>query len=121
MAKRIGVTAPLDGTDLPTVRVDADDAEARLLVGFLGSDLQGSLTETRELIDRIDAAPREGVPEWSQRGNSFLIRLKPGEATLLNFDAEDGELDFAAFPLAEFRQALVDWLAALERIAGGPR
>lgn len=121
MTKRIDVTAPLDGTDVPTVRIEAADAESGLLVNFLGSELQGSLAGTREIIDQIDFVASGGTPEWSQHGNSFLVKLRPDGASLLNYDAEEGELDFAAFPLADFRQAVSDWLLALERIAGGAR
>jgi hypothetical protein len=111
------MTAPLtltwDDDGNPRARLPAS---RRLLGRFLESEIQGSRERARQILatlDRVAAGDRE---TWTETGNAHTLTVSARQARI------EPELDEHAvpldLPLAELREAVVAWLAHLER---GPR
>ena len=82
-----------------------------LLARFLESDIQGSATSTRRLLDLLDRIEAGEIERWEETGNAHTLELRPDGATIVP------EWDEQAAPqrvsLAELRNALNGWLDLL--------
>ena len=82
-----------------------------LLTRFLESDIQGSATSTRRLLDLLDRIEAGEIERGEETGNAHPLELGSDGATIAS------EWDEKAAPqrvsLAELRDALNRWLALL--------
>lgn len=82
-----------------------------LLACFLESDIQGSATSARRLLDLLDRIDTGEIERWEETGNAHTLELGPDGATIVP------EWDEEALPqrvsLAELRDALNGWLDLL--------
>ena len=82
-------------------------------MGFLESDLQGSVNLCRETLREIDRVVNGERESWQDTGNAYTIIVSAQEARI---EAElDDEAEPCRLPLADLREAVAQWLAFLER------
>ena len=83
-------------------------ARGGLLARWLESDIQGSATAARGLLDLLDRIEAGEIERWEETGNAHTLELTPDGATIVP------EWDEEALPqqvsLAELREALNGWL-----------
>jgi len=119
MEKLVEVSREPSSSAVRVRAVDPADGRGRLLATFLKADLQSGAAVSREVLDRLDDVVAGRLPGWVRNGNSFRLTLEPDRALLEDQEADDGALDTATLPLAMLRQAVVDWLAALQQSQAG--
>jgi hypothetical protein len=83
------------------------------LAGFLQSDIQGDLETARLLLAEVAAAERGETPQPGGVGNAFSITISPDGAEIRNAVLAGAAPE--CYGLAELRQALELWIAALVR------
>ena len=91
-----------------------DEIAGTFLARFLASDIQGSFNTAHEVLAHLDAVRTGGEASWSQSGNAYIISANASEVVFDAHWANDGDIDTAAIPLEEVREALRAWIAALE-------
>lgn len=84
-----------------------------LVASFLESDIQGSTSMSKMLLQAIKEVSSGEVPDWSMTGNAHTITLSKDEASIeSDFDESEPE---RRIPLSEFKQILSAWLTHLEK------
>lgn len=87
-----------------------------ILAGFLQSDMQGDADTVRALLAEIAAADRGATPQPGGACNAFSIAIAADDAVIRNAVLEGSVPEH--YGLAELREALEMWLAAIERARG---
>ena len=82
------------------------------LAQYLASDVQESPEVTLLLLELLDQIASGELESWEGTGNAFTLTLKPEGATI---QPEFGtETEPRRVSLDELRDALEDWLAAID-------
>ena len=84
------------------------------LASFLQSDVQGDLETARLLLAEVSAAERGEASQPGGAGNAFSITITPDGGMIRNAVLEGAVPE--RYPLAELREALEAWIAAIERV-----
>ena len=84
------------------------------LASFLQSDIQGDLETARLLLAEVAAAERGENPQPGGAGNAFSITISPEGAVIRNAVLEGAAPE--RYRLAELREALEAWIAAIESV-----
>lgn len=97
---------------------EADDPRARcdlsyeLLAGFLESEIQGSISVCREILQAIDSVVTGACDTWQETGNAYTLTLAPQGASI---EAEfDEDAEPCRLALGDLRHAVAQWLGFLE-------
>ena len=85
-----------------------------ILASFLQSDIQGDLETARLLLAEVSAAERGEASQPGGVGNAFSITITPDGGAIRNAVLEGAVPE--RYPLAELREALEAWIAAIERV-----
>ena len=85
-----------------------------ILASFLQSDVQGDLETARLLLAEVSAAERGEASQPGGAGNAFSITITPDGVVIRNAVLEGAVPE--RYPLAELREALEAWIAAIERV-----
>ena len=88
-----------------------------IMATFLQSDIQGDLETARMLLAETAAAERGERPQPGGVGNAFSITISPDGAVIRN--AVVGGAVPERFSLAELRDALETWIAAIDSVRTG--
>ncbi len=120
-----------DGAGDPRARPAAESAAAEnaapaaapelVMSRYLESDVQGSVSQAREIVHVIDRILAGRLHTWSDTGNAYTLTLTRRGATI-QLEADDNA-PALRLSLADTRQAVADWLAFLQRgkgAAGAP-
>lgn len=87
-----------------------DESTHRLITAYLTIDIQRSLEDASELLQKIHAVHSGQLPEWERIGNAYCLRLFPDYVEIEeDFAEEDGKLE--SIPLATFKMAVQSWQA----------
>lgn len=104
--------------DLELYWDEAGDPRARsrkkndLLASFLESDIQGSDTYAREILEAIDKVAAGDLDEWERTGNAHTLSLTRAWAEIQ--PEIDDEAPSRRLPLRDLREAVRRWLELLE-------
>jgi hypothetical protein len=85
-----------------------------ILASFLQSDIQGDLETAGLLLAEVSAAERGEASQPGGVGNAFSITITPDGGAIRNAVLEGAVPE--RYPLAELREALEAWIAAIERV-----
>jgi hypothetical protein len=85
-----------------------------ILASFLQSDVQGDHETARMLLAETAAAERGENPQPGGVGNAFSITVSAGGAVIRNAVLEEAVPE--RYSLAELRDALEAWIAAIESV-----
>ena len=85
-----------------------------ILASFLQSDIQGDLETARLLLAEVSAAERGEASQPGGAGNAFSITITPDGGMIRNAVLEGAVPE--RYPLAELREALEAWIAAIESV-----
>ncbi len=88
------------------------EGPARVLAGFLESDLQDSPAAAREILKAIDEVESGGTASWRRTGNAYTLTVLPEGAAIE--DEMDDEAEPYRLSLSEIRGAVEDWLSFLD-------
>jgi uncharacterized protein YacL (UPF0231 family) len=85
---------------------------AKVVGGFLESDLQDSTEAANEVLNAIDEVESGRLPSWERTGNAYTLTLSPDGTEIMDEMDDAGE----AYPLSlsEIRELVGDWLTFLE-------
>ena len=92
------------------------EGPARVVAGFLESDLQGSSAAALEVLEAIDEVESGGIPSWRCTGNAYTLTVFPEAATIQ--DEMNDESEPYRLTLAEIRGVVEDWLSFLDNGRG---
>jgi len=86
-----------------------DDAPAhRMITAYLTIDIQKSLHEVNELLEKIQAVHSGKLSEWERIGNAYCLRLTGDYAEIEeDFAPEPGQSE--RIPLHVFTDAVLSW------------
>jgi uncharacterized protein YacL (UPF0231 family) len=85
---------------------------ARVVAGFLESDLQDSAEAAREVLSAVDDVESGRLPSWERTGNAYTLTLSAEGTEIL--DEMDDEAEPYPLSLSEIREVVADWAAFLE-------
>jgi uncharacterized protein YacL (UPF0231 family) len=86
--------------------------KAKVIAGFLESDLQDSTRAAHEVLRAIDDVESGRETSWEMTGNAHTLTLTPDGASIV--DEMDDEAEPYILSLAAFREVLADWVSFLE-------
>ncbi len=88
------------------------EGPARVVAGFLESDLQDSPAAALEILQAIDEVESGGAASWRRTGNAYTLTLFPEAADIE--DETNDEAEPYRLTLAEIRGVVEDWLSFLD-------
>ncbi len=98
-------------------RATTGGAAAAAAARYLESDVQGSVSQAREIVHVIDRILAGRLHTWCDTGNAHTLTLTRRGATI-ELEADGGGGKPTRLSLADTRQAVADWLAFLQRGRG---
>lgn len=111
-------------------RDEAGNARARgladygVLIDYLESDVQGSTTTAREILEGIDRVSSGQEKSWELTGNAYTLSLSPERATIVFETIEEDDEPPKTYSLEDLREGVKGWLELLEKsaaeISGSP-
>ncbi len=90
-----------------------NDPSHRRLAEFLVMDIQHSPEWTKDLLNQIILVQSGRLNQWQRMGNCFCLDLLPEGAKITDLVDENSRSETVT--IAEFDQAVVAWLAQLEK------
>jgi uncharacterized protein YacL (UPF0231 family) len=88
------------------------EGPARVVAGFLESDLQDSSAAALEILEAIDEVESGGAPSWRRTGNAYTLTVFPEVAAIQ--DEMNDESEPYRLTLSEIRRVVEDWLSFLD-------
>jgi uncharacterized protein YacL (UPF0231 family) len=104
-------------------RDEAGNARARgladygVLIDYLESDVQGSTTTAREILEGIDRVSSGQEKSWELTGNAYTLSLSPERATIVFETIEEDDEPPKTYSLEDLREGVKGWLEFLEKSA----
>lgn len=90
-----------------------NDPSHRRVAEFLVMDIQHSPAWTQDLLNQITLVQSGSLEQWQRMGNCFCLDLSSEGAKITDLVDEKSPPETVA--LAEFNQAVMAWLAQVEK------